>query len=117
ALDRLSRDHGGAHAVVGHSFGAFAALTAVRRGLGAGAVVAIAGAGAPDAFVREFARMMRLDPRVSAELMARFLTRVDETPTTIGPRYDAIAYPLEPHVRLLLAHGTADPQIDPEESR
>lgn len=115
-LQALDRMHGGLHAVVGHSFGGFAALTALRRGLRAEAVVTIAGAGAPDAYLREFGRMMRLDPESQAELVRRFLCRIDETPTTVGPRYDAIAHPVDPRIPLLIVHGAADRQVDPEEA-
>ena len=43
AIDELQRRHGMFRAIVGHSFGALAALTAVREGTATGGVVAIAG--------------------------------------------------------------------------
>jgi len=43
AIDELQRRHGMFRLVVGHSFGALAALTAVHEGTAAGGVVAIAG--------------------------------------------------------------------------
>lgn len=116
ALRELDRLHGGLHAVVGHSFGGFAALTAARHGVRVGRIVSIAGVGAPDAYLREFARIMRLDDAVREAMTVRFLARIDETPVTIGPRYDAIADPVDPRIPLLLVHGARDPFVDPEES-
>jgi pimeloyl-ACP methyl ester carboxylesterase len=103
--------------VIGHSFGAFAALTAARRGLETDAVVAIAGAGRPAAFLREFAHLLGLDAATRADLERRFRARVGETAESLAERYDGVAHPLRSEVPLLVVHGDADRQLPLAESR
>ncbi len=116
ALTRLQGRYGPFRAVVGHSFGGFAALTAARHSLQTDAVVMIAGAGAPSAFIGEFARMMSLDDATRAGMERLFLRRVGEDAESLAERYDAVAYPLDPEVPLLLIHGTTDGQVPAAES-
>ncbi len=116
ALDALQREHGRFRAVVGHSFGALAALSAARAGLETDAVVAIAGAGRPAAFLDEFARMIALDPATRAEFERSFLRRIGETSASATERYDALAHPLA-DTPLLVVHGDADRQVPLAESR
>lgn len=115
-LDELQRRHGRFAGVVGHSFGAFAALTAARHGLATDAVVAIAGAGRPQGFVGEFARRLDLGAAALAEFERRFLARIEETPASAARRYDGVAHPLDPEVPLLVVHGERDRELPLAES-
>ena len=116
ALDGLQGRYGPFLAVIGHSFGGFAALTAARHGLQTDAVVTIASAGAPAAFLDEFARMMSLDSDTREGMERLFLRRVGEDAVSLGERYDAVAHPLDPDVPLLVVHGTTDRQLPVAES-
>lgn len=116
ALSALQGRYGPFLAVIGHSFGGFAALTAARHGLQTDAVVTIASAGAPSAFLDEFGRMMSLDSPTRAGMERLFLRRVGEDAASLGERYDAVAHPLDPDVPLLLVHGTDDRQLAATES-
>ncbi len=114
-LDELQRRHGRFAGLVGHSFGALAALTAVRHGLETDAVVAIAGAGRPQAFLGEFARRLGLDAATRADFERRFLARVGETAASAAARYDAVAHPLA-GAPLLVVHGDRDRELPLDES-
>jgi len=116
ALTELQARYGPFRAVVGHSFGGFAALTAARHGLQTDAVVTIAAAGAPSAFLGEFARMMSLDDTTREGMERLFLRRIDEDAVSLGERYDAVAHPLDPEVPLLVVHGGGDRQVPAAES-
>ena len=116
ALDGLQGRYGPFLAVIGHSFGGFAALTAARHGLQTDAVVTIASAGNPSAFLDEFARMMSLDAATRDGMERLFLRRVGEDAVSLGERYDAVAHPLDPEVPLLIIHGTGDRQLPVAES-
>ncbi len=115
-LAELQRRHGRFAGLVGHSFGAFAALTAVRHGLEADAVVAIAGAGRPAGYLDEFARRLGLDEPTREDFERRFLARVEETPASVVHRYDAVAHPLPADVPLLVVHGDRDRELPLAES-
>jgi pimeloyl-ACP methyl ester carboxylesterase len=116
ALAALQERYGPFRAVIGHSFGGFAALTAARHGLQTDAVVTIASAGAPSAFLDEFSRMMSLDADTRHGMERLFLRRVGEDAASLVERYDAIAHPLEADVPLLIVHGTNDRQLPATES-
>lgn len=116
ALAELQSRYGPFRAVAGHSFGGFAALTAARHGLQTDAVVTIASAGAPSAFLDEFARMMSLDAATRDGMERLFLRRVGEDAASLGERYDAVAHPLDADISLLLIHGTTDGQLPAAES-
>jgi len=116
ALARLQERYGPFRAVIGHSFGGFAALTSARHGLQTDAVIGIAAAGAPSSFIGEFARMMSLDTGTREGMEQLFLRRVGEDAATLAERYDAVAHPLDAEVPLLLIHGTTDGQVPAAES-
>ena len=116
ALTALQGRYGPFLAVIGHSFGGFAALTAARHGLQTDAVVTIAAAGAPSAFLGEFARMMSLDADTRDGMERLFLRRIGEDAASLGERYDGVAHPLDPEVPLLVIHGTTDRQLPATES-
>jgi pimeloyl-ACP methyl ester carboxylesterase len=116
-LAELQRRNGRFRAVVGHSFGGFAAITAARRGIETDTVAAIAAAGRPAAFLDEFAAGLDLDAATRAEVERRFLRRIEETPETLAESYDAVWHPLPDTVPLLLVHGEPDRQLPAARSR
>jgi pimeloyl-ACP methyl ester carboxylesterase len=116
ATEELQRVHGRFQAIVGHSFGALAALSAARGGVTTGAVVAISGAAGPEAFLGQFARALRLDERTTAAFGRSFRARVGEDEASVFSRYDAVADPLPAGVDLLVVHDRGDRQMPPDDS-
>lgn len=111
AIEQLQRRHGRFRAVVGHSFGAFAALTAVRQGVVSSSVATVSGAGTPAAFLDQFARTMRLDAATRRGFERAFLRRMGEDEASLSRAYDALAHPLPERVRLLAVHDDGDRQM------
>ncbi len=106
--EQLQRAHGRFDAIIGHSFGALAALTAARSTVPADAVVAIAGAASPAAFLGEFAREFRLSAPVRAQMERRFLAHLDLDESALVARYDAARHPLPEDTDLLVIHDRDD---------
>ncbi len=117
AIDQLQASHGRFRAIVGHSFGGLAALTAARSGITTASVATIAGAGTPAAFLEEFANAMTLDEATRAHFEAAFQHKLGEDERSLAHRYDAIADPLPDGIGLLIAHDQRDRQLAPEWSR
>jgi len=117
AIEELQAKHGRFRAIVGHSFGGLAALTAARDGVTTAAVATVAGAGTPTAFLAEFSEAMSLGNPTRAEFEAGFRRRLGESPSSLERRYDAIAHPLPEAIELLVAHDDDDRQLRPESSR
>lgn len=109
--DRLQQRHGGFDALVGHSFGALAALTAARGSVPTPLVVTIAGAASPAAFVDQFAGDLRLTPASLAAMNRRFRARLDVDEQGMIDRYDAVADPLPADTELLVVHDRADTRM------
>ncbi|MBO9625403.1 MAG: alpha/beta fold hydrolase [Microbacterium sp.] len=116
AATRLHGIHGPFDALVGHSFGAFAALTAARTTVPTPAVVAIAGAAGPIAFVDEFTRDFRLDERTAAHMNALFRARLGVDEAELTARYDAAQHPLPESTALLVVHDRADRRMPDADS-
>lgn len=116
AAEQLHAARGPFAAIVGHSFGAFAALTIARSTVPADAVVAIAGAAGPDAFVAEFAKELGLDPATIARLSERFRRRLDLDQATISARYDAARHPLPARTALMVIHDRDDRRMPDSDS-
>lgn len=116
AAEQLQEIHGRFSAIVGHSFGALAALTAARSTVPVPAVAAIAGAGSPAAFLEEFAREFRLDRATAENLGARFRGRLDADEAAIEARYDAARHPLPARTELLVAHDRGDRRMPDADS-
>lgn len=116
AAEQLHATHGPFDLIVGHSFGALAALTIARAGVPTPAVVTIAGAASPDAFLAQFARDLDLDDRTAARLAERFRRRLDLDETTVSARYDAVAHPLPEGTRLLVVHDRDDRRMPDDSS-
>ena len=115
ATEALQRAHGPFHAVVGHSLGALAALTAARSTVPTRRVAVVSGVGHPDPFLTEFARDLDLDAPTLAHVEARFLARLGEDQASASARYDAVAHPLPAGTELLVVHDRGDrrmPDLD-----
>ncbi|GAA1976440.1 alpha/beta hydrolase [Microbacterium pumilum] len=113
ATVQLQAAHGRFRAIVGHSFGGLAALTAARQGVTTASVAAIASAGSPAAFLSEFSDAMRLDEPTRRHFEADFRHRIGEDEASLIRRYDATADPLPADLELLLAHDDTDRQVSP----
>ena len=108
AAEQLDRTHGPFSALIGHSFGGLAALTVARSSDSAPAVAVVAGAAAPEAFLAQFVRDLRLDAATADRLRTRFLRRLRLDPATAAERYDAAAHPLPTGTALLIVHDRSD---------
>jgi pimeloyl-ACP methyl ester carboxylesterase len=113
ATEQLQARFGRFQAIVGHSFGGLAALTAARSGVTTSAVATIAGAGTPAAFLAEFSGAMRLGERTRERFEAGFRRQLGEDAASLVRRYDAAADPLPVGIDLLLAHDDTDRQLSP----
>ncbi|MFE4465962.1 alpha/beta fold hydrolase [Oerskovia sp. NPDC056781] len=117
AVEALDRLHGPFRAIVGHSLGALAALTAARTSVRTGRVAVVSGAGGPDAFLTEFARELLLDHATRAQLEARFHERLGENQDSTAARYDAVAHPLPAGTELLVVHDRGDRRMPDHDAR
>lgn len=116
AIDELQRRHGMFRAIVGHSFGALAALTAVREGTATGSVVAIAGMADARYLVDSFAVRVGMGPASADVLARRFAARVLPDVAEPFARFDAVADPLPDGVPLLVVHDRGDREVSVGES-
>ena len=116
AAEQLQSRHGPFAAIVGHSFGALAALTVARSTVPTHAVAAIAGAAAPEAFLAEFARELHLDTPTTARLSARFRGRLGIDAHEVSARYDAVQHPLPADTTLLVVHDRDDRRMPDADS-
>lgn len=108
AAEQLDRAHGPFSALIGHSFGGLAALTVARSSGSVPAVAVVAGAAAPEAFLAQFVRDLRLDAATADRLRTRFHRRLRLDPATAAERYDAAAHPLPAGTALLVVHDRGD---------
>ncbi|GAB6859590.1 alpha/beta fold hydrolase [Microbacterium xylanilyticum] len=108
AAELLKRTDGPFHALVGHSFGGFAALTAARTTVPAPHVAVIAGAGSATAYLSEFARALHLPPAVAARFERRFAARFGLDAAGVTAAFDAVRDPLPRGTELLVVHDRAD---------
>lgn len=114
--EELQTIHGPFTAIVGHSFGALAALAAARSSVASPAVVAIAGGAGPDAFIDEFVREFRLDRATAENMKARFRRRFGAAETTTGALSDAAQHPLPADTSLLVVHDRGDRRMPDADS-
>jgi len=103
--------------VIGHSFGALAALTAVHEGTAAGSVVAIAGMADARFLVDSFAARVGVGPATADVLAGRFARRVLPDVPDVYARFDAVRHPLPDGVPLLLVHDRGDREVPIGESQ
>ena len=104
--------HGRFRAIVGHSFGGLAALTAARDGVTTASVATIAGAGSAGGVPRGVRASD--GPRRAARAQSSRLPSAAGSARTRHPstrRYDAIAHPLPEGIDLLVAHDERDRQL------
>lgn len=111
AIRQLERIHGPFRMIAGHSFGALAAVTAVREGAHAEAVATISGAGRPAVFIERFGELAAVPARVRHRFPNDFARRIGESDESARLRYDAIAHPLPAHIELLAVHDDRDRQV------
>lgn len=116
AIEALQGKHGLFRVIVGHSFGALAAVTAVREGTAAGGVVAIAGMADAGYLVDSFAARLRLGAGSADVLARRFAAVVLPDVDEPFARFDAVADPLPPGVPLLVVHDRGDREVAVGES-
>lgn len=114
--EELQTIHGPFTAIVGHSFGALAALAAARSSVPAPAVVAIAGGAGPDAFIDEFVREFRVDRATAEHMKMRFRRRFGVEETTAGALSDAAQHPLPDESSLLVVHDRNDRRMPDADS-
>jgi pimeloyl-ACP methyl ester carboxylesterase len=117
AIDELQHRHGMFRTIIGHSFGALAALTAVHEGTATGAVVAIAGMADARFLVDSFAARIGVGTATADELAGRFARRVLPDVADVYARFDAVRHPLPAGVPLLLVHDRADREVAVAESQ
>jgi len=116
AAGALQAEHPPFTALVGHSFGALAALTAARTTVPVPAVVTIAGAASPAAFVEEFVRELALRPGTASAMRSLFLARLGVDDAGLEAQYDAARHPLPDSTRLLVVHDGADRRMPDADS-
>lgn len=113
AIEALHSRHGRFHAIVGHSFGSLAALTAVRDGVAAGGVVAIAGMSRARHLVDAFAARVGVGAEAADALGRAFVRRVmpGEDASAVWSRFDLAERPLPDAVPLLIVHDRGDREV------
>ncbi|MGH3691700.1 MAG: alpha/beta hydrolase family protein [Microbacterium sp.] len=116
AAEQLQAANGPFDAIIGHSFGALAALTIARSTVPTPAVAAIAGAASPDAFVAQFAEDLRLDAATTARLSERFRRRLGMDQAAVSARYDAAQHLLPADTALLVVHDRGDRRMPDHDS-
>ena len=116
AIEAMQQRHGMFRVVIGHSFGALAALTAVREGTAAGGVVAIAGMADARYLVDSFAARVGVGAATADVLAGEFARRVVPDLPEPYARVDAVARPLPADVPLLVVHDRGDREVAASES-
>ena len=116
AIEAMQQRHGMFRVVIGHSFGALAALTAVREGTAAGGVVAIAGMADARYLVDSFAARVGVGAATADVLAGEFARRVVPDIPEPYARVDAAGRPLPDDVPLLVVHDRADREVAASES-
>lgn len=118
AMEALQSRHGRFHTIIAHSFGSLAALTAVREGVAAGGVVAIAGMSSARYLVDAFGERVGLGPAALDALGRSFVRRVmpREEAAAVWRRFDAAELPLPAGVPLLVVHDRADHEVAASEA-
>jgi pimeloyl-ACP methyl ester carboxylesterase len=106
-LLELSRRHGPAAAVIGHSLGGAAAALALARGLQAASAILIAPAADPVAAGRRFARQIGLSAPLRRRMFAQFEMRLSMRFADLLPEHNAprIARPV------LVVHDLEDREV------
>ena len=115
AIEALQSRHGRFHAIVGHSFGSLAALTAVREGVATGGVVAVAGMADARFLVDSFAARLGVGAATADAISDRFARRIFPGELDAWARFDAVHAPLPVDVPLLVVHDRGDREVGVDE--
>ena len=116
AIEALQSHHGRFHAIIGHSFGSLAALTAVHEGVATGGVVAVAGMADARYLIDSFAARIGIGPAAADALAARFARRILPDDANPWGRFDRVADPLATDVPLLVVHDRGDREVAVDEA-
>lgn len=108
---------GGFDVVVGHSLGALAGLVAVREGLNARRVVALAPVPRFALLVDGFVRTTALPGRLAGPLTERIAAGLGTTGAELLTHFDTTAHALPAGVQLLVVHDAEDPQVPLHEAK
>lgn len=108
---RLAARHGGASAIVAHSFGVLASFIAVREGVDVDRIVGLAAVHDADHVVDDFARTMRLGRRAHRRFRSLIEQRFFPGIPDIWRRAVAELDPADTRTSVLLVHDPADPYI------
>ncbi|WP_438853495.1 alpha/beta fold hydrolase [Agromyces sp. M3QZ16-3] len=115
AIEALQAREGRFHTIIGHSFGAMAARTAIADGAAAGGLVAIAGPSHARFLVDAFAERIGARPSTADALSARFARRILPDLADPWPRFDGAANPLPERMPLLVVHDRGDREVPASE--
>ncbi|MDR3032360.1 MAG: alpha/beta hydrolase [Kitasatospora sp.] len=107
-MRQLGEEYGRFDAVIGHSFGALAAVFALRGAIRADAVVSISGVADFGFLAKGFTYGLGLNARVGAELRRRLGEFLAARDTGSPDRYSATHRPEEIDTPLLLVHDEQD---------
>ncbi|MBM7832302.1 putative alpha/beta hydrolase family esterase [Agromyces cerinus] len=116
AIDAMSERHGPFEAIVGHSLGALTAINAVREGVSAPRVAAIAPVSSGRYLFDTFAGHVGLSDRAAEIQRDRYRERVFSDFADPWRYFDAVRAPMSPDIELLLVHDRDDSQIAASES-
>ncbi|WP_105566783.1 alpha/beta fold hydrolase [Microbacterium halophytorum] len=116
AAEGLQRRFGPFAAVVGHSVGSIAGLTAARTFAPTPVVATISGAAGPAAMIDQFARTAELSRGARDRLTQLFAARIGETPASVTEQFDSAAHPLPAHTSLLVVHSRDDRGLADDDS-
>jgi len=94
-------------AVVGHSFGGFASLLAVSRGLPTARIVTIGTPASEPEVLRDFLRLIRLPERALPSMIAALEARVKARMSS----FEVEAFAPRIHVPVLVVHDTDDREV------
>jgi pimeloyl-ACP methyl ester carboxylesterase len=110
-LRLLAARHGGATAIVAHSFGVLSAFLAAREGVAVDRIVGIAGIHDADEIVEQFCREAGLGARAQRGLRRRIEHRFFAGVPDIWRRFTAELDPTDTSTEVLLVHDRGDPRV------
>ncbi|MFC9558399.1 alpha/beta hydrolase [Agromyces sp. NPDC056965] len=116
AIDAMHERYGPFEAIVGHSLGALTAINAVREGVSAPRVAAIAPVSSGRYLFDAFAGYVGLSERAAEIQRDRYRERVFSDFEDPWRYFDAVRAPMPPDIELLLVHDRDDAQIAASES-
>ena len=108
AIEGIQNRFGPFAAIVGHSVGAVAGLTAARTFVRTPVVVTISGVAGPFAMIDQFALMMGLSDPARDRLAHLFAARIGESPASVFELFDSAAHPPPDTTSLLVVHSRDD---------